>query len=167
MNDTKLYEQILGITSPWSVDSVDLKLSEEKVTVKVSFDSDHRFHCPECMRESPRYDLVHRRWRHLDTCQFETIIEAGIPRIKCEKHGVRQVLVSWAESGSRFTVLFESLVLRWLQEATVSGVSKQMRLDWDSVHRIQRRAVERGLKRREEQYPVDITIDETSEKKRA
>ena len=100
------------------------------------------------MSESPRYDLVHRNWRHLDTCQLETIIEADIPRINGKKHGVRPVLVSWAESGSRFTVLFESLVLGWLQETTVSGVAKQMRLDWDSVHRIQRRAVERGLKRR-------------------
>ena len=101
----------------------------------------------------------------MDTCQFETTIEAGIPRVNCAEHGVRQVHVSWAEPGSRHTFLFESLVIRWLHEASVSGVAKQMRLNWDTVYNIRRRAVERGLARRDVQTPVDITIDETSEKK--
>jgi transposase len=49
--------------------------------------------------------------------------------------------------------------------ATISSVAKQMCLDWDAVHGIQRRAVERGLERREVLEPVNITIDETSERK--
>lgn len=165
MNDTQLYEQILGLAYPWSVESVDLDLLEEKVAVNVNFDSSYGFCCPECSKESPRYDSVSRTWRHLDTCQYVTTIKADIPRVKCAQHGVRQVKVPWSESGSRYTLLFESLVIRWLKETNISGVSRLMRLDWDAVHGIQRRAVERGLSRRKKQAPVNITIDETSKKK--
>ncbi len=40
-----------------------------------------------------------------------------------------------------------------------------MNLSWTSVHNIQKRAVMRGLSRRATQYPKDVMIDETSEKK--
>ena len=73
--------------------------------------------------------------------------------------------VPWSEPGSRYTALFEWLVIRWLQEATVSAVARQMHLDWDAVHGIRRQAVERGLSRREALAPRHIAIDETSEKK--
>jgi len=165
MNDTQLYAQILGVGAPWRVDFVDLKLQDEKVFVSVSFDPDHTFSCPQCSEACPRYDSVKRKWRHLDTCQYETIIEATVPRVECADHGIHQVCVPWAESGSRYTLLFEALVIHWLKEASVSGVAKQMKLSWDAIHTIQKRAVERGLFRREEQSPTDITIDETSEKK--
>lgn len=165
MKDTQLYAQILAITDPWSVDSVDLLLKEQKVTVKLSFNEGYQFACPECLKKSPRYDKVHRQWRHLDTCQFETTIEADIPRVDCKDHGVHQVIVPWSESGTRYTLLFECLVIRWLQETTLSAVADQMHLDWDAVQGIQRRAIERGLLRREALEPTDITIDETSEKK--
>jgi transposase len=142
-----------------------LGLADQKVTITVSFNEGFNFVCPVCAASSPRYDKVRRQWRHLDTCQLQTTIQADIPRVDCKKHGVRQVAVPWAEAGSRFTLLYEWLVIQWLQQATVSAVAKQMRLDWDSVHAIQRRAVERGLARREAISPLNITIDETSEKK--
>lgn len=165
MNDTQLYAQILGITAPWSVQSVDLRLKEQQVNILLSFDKAYHCKCPVCSKNSPRYDTVRRQWRHLDTCQLQTTITADIPRIECSEHGVRQLNVPWAESGSRFTLLFECLVIQWLQSATVSAVAAHMHLDWDTAHGIQRRAVERGLVKRAALTPVNITIDETSEKK--
>lgn len=165
MNETQLYEQVLGVTTPWSVDSVELSLAEQRVTVSISFNDGHGFTCPVCSKPSPGYDKVSRQWRHLDTCQFQTTIRADIPRVECKEHGVHQVLVPWADSGSRYTQMFECIVIRWLQEASVASVAGMMNLDWDTVHGIQRRAVKRGLQRREKLAPADITIDETSEKK--
>jgi transposase len=165
MQDTQLYAQILGISAPWSVDTVDLNLQAHRVTVTVSFNEGFEFACPTCQKASPRYDKKQRQWRHLDTCQFETIIKADVPRVTCSEHGTHQVAVSWAEKGSRYTEMFESLVICWLHEATIAAVAEQMNLDWDTVHGIQRRAVERGLARRESLAPTDIMIDETSAKK--
>lgn len=165
MNDKDLYAQILGISSPWSVESVKLSLESNAVTVALAFDQSYSFTCPECSAVCPRHDKKPRRWRHLDTCQLDTIIECQVPRIKCKEHGVKMVSVPWAEKGSHFTLLFEALVIKWLEVAPVSAVAERMRIDWGSAFRIQHRAVERGLNRRGPVTPIDVSIDETSEKK--
>lgn len=85
--------------------------------------------------------------------------------MKCREHGVKMVNIPWAERGSHFTLLFEALVIKRLEVAPVSAVSERMRIDWDSALRIQHRAVERGLTRRGPVAPIDISIDEISEKK--
>lgn len=163
MNDKKLYEQILGISSPWHVESVDLKLSEGQVLIAVEGSSAVEM-CPECGQKCPRYDSSERRWRHLDTCQYQTILTATIPRIKCDEHGVRQVRVPWAEERSRFTAMFEALVIDWLQATEgIAAVAKGMRLSWDEVAGIRSRAVARGMKRRgRAPLPATVGVDETS-----
>ncbi|WP_197136973.1 transposase family protein [Crateriforma spongiae] len=46
-----------------------------------------------------------RRWRHLDTMQFRTILHAQPPRMKYSEHGVKQPRLPWAEKYSRFTIV--------------------------------------------------------------
>ena len=115
MNDKQLYEQILGIKSPWHVEQVELKLADGQVLISVEGTAATEV-CPECGAQSPRYDRSERRWRHLDTCQYETILIATVPRVRCREHGVRQVRLPWAEERSRFTAMFEALVIDWRHE---------------------------------------------------
>jgi transposase len=165
MNDKHLYAQILGIASPWSVDSVELSMETNTVTISVVIDPRHPFSCPECGIGCSRHDKRPRKWRHLDTCQLATLIEADVPRVRCPEHGVKLVDVPWAERGSLQTLLFESIVLKWLEVAPIASVAERMNIDWDAAQRIQHRAVKRGLERRGPVSPTDLTIDETSEKK--
>src|SRR6266478_5420421 len=52
----------------------------------------------------PLYDHQPERcWRHLDTCQYRTILHAEPPRSNCPEHGPRAVKLPWAEPSSRFT----------------------------------------------------------------
>ncbi len=166
MRDKDLYAQILGIKSPWQVSSVNLELSVGEVTVYVEQKDGAAQCCPSCGEVSPGYDSRKRRWRHLDTCQYKTILVADLPRVKCKKHGVVTVSVPWAEPGSGFTAMFEALVIDWLKEASTSAVSRLMGLSWNAIDGIMQRAVERGLLRREEQSPAHIGVDETAFKKR-
>ena len=122
--------------------------------------------CPECGRPANRYDTRQRRWRHLDTCQYRTILAAEVPRVQCEHHKVKQIEVPWSESRSRFTALFEAVVIDWLQEATTAAVAQQLGLSWDEVDGVMQRAVQRGLQRREVQLPARLGVDETSFQKR-
>ena len=165
MNDKQLYAQILGISSPWKVTDVSLALADGKVEVFVSGGAGALV-CPECGASCPGYDRRERRWRHLDTCQYQTVLVGDIPRVECPEHGVKQVAVPWAAPGSRFTLLFEALVIDWLREATFSGVAERMGLTWDQVDGIMSRAVARGLARRELVLPCQIGVDETSYQKR-
>ena len=116
MQDTELYQQILGLVSPWTVGSVKLDVATREITVKVNHARGVRFECPECSEHLPCYDHgEERRWRHLDSCQFKTILVARVRRVECPKHGIKSVRVSWAEPHSRFTLLFKRFSIDVLQ----------------------------------------------------
>lgn len=166
MQDRDLYATILGLSAPWKVTDVELDPKGETVSVKVDATGKAADVCPECGARCPRHDTRERRWRHLDTCQFQTILVARIPRVNCSEHGVRQVSVPWSEPGSRFTALFEAVVIDWLKEATVAAVARRMHLTWDEVDGIMGRAVARGLARRPPLKLERIGVDETSFQKR-
>lgn len=168
MRDTELYRQILGIESPWEVESVLLSIKDGQVDIQLRHKNEIKWQCPECGKELSVYDHAEERtWRHLDTCQFQTLIHTRVPRVDCDEHGVRQVKVPWAEARSRFTLLMERLVIDVLQEtATVEGARRLLNLSWDEVHGVMKRSVKRGKKRKKRKPRPLIGVDEKSFKKR-
>jgi transposase len=72
MRDTKLFETILGITTPWHVARVELKTEDKRVDLWLEHEAT-RWSCPECGDVLPGFDHAEARtWRHLDTYQCET-----------------------------------------------------------------------------------------------
>ena len=165
MRDIELYRAILGLPAPWSVASVDLDVKAQRVVVHVEA-GPGPFPCPECGTAAKGYDSKPRRWRHLDTCQFTTWIEADVPRVDCPAHGVKQVRVPWAEPGSQFTALFERLAIDLLRECSVTGAGRLLRVTWDEAWGIKGRAVKRGLGRRQREVVAHIGVDEKAIAKR-
>jgi transposase len=86
--------------------------------------------------------------------------------VECSEHGVAQAATPWSDPGSRFTALFERVVIDWLKEASFSAVARRLGLTWDEVDGIMARAVGRGLNRRGACEPRRIGLDETSFQKR-
>lgn len=166
MEDRELYQTILGLQTPWTVSRVELREAEHAVHVWAEARPGTGFSCPDCGASAPVYDHAERRWRHLDTCQFTTILCARVPRVTCPTHGVTTVRVPWAEPGSRFTLLFERLAIAWLKEATPTAVARRLGLTWDEARGIQERAVRRGLARRTPAPVARLGIDEKSFLKR-
>lgn len=166
MRDRDLYARILGLSDPWTVAHVELDSANEQVEVHVEATQVQRLPCPKCGALCSRYDHKQRRWRHLDTCQYRTILVAEVPRVQCDVHGVHQVAVPWGEPGSRFTALFEALAIDWLKEASLSAVARRLRMSWDELDSIMQRAVRRGLERRGPLAVSRVGLDETSFQKR-
>ncbi len=166
MRDRDLYAKLLGIETPWYVRDVEARLEEREVEVLISFADTEDATCSVCGVPCSRYDTRTRSWRHLDTMQYRTLLTADVPRVKCAEHGVKSVKVPWAEPGSRFTALFEALVIDWLKETSTSGVARMLGMSWDEVHGVMSRAVARGLERRKSQPLRAIGIDETSFQRR-
>lgn len=162
MDDCELYATILGVVSPWQVERVELDAAREVVEVHVAPTAGTAWRCPTCNAAAPGYDHVERRWRHLDTCQFKTLLCARVPRVTCARHGVTTVRVPWAEPNARFTLLFERLAIAWLKEATPTAVARRLGLTWEEARGIQERAVRRGLARRAETPVRRLGIDEKS-----
>jgi transposase len=166
MEDRELYRRILGIESPWSVASVDLQLTPREVHIHLTHADLPSWPCAECGAPSKLYDhQPERRWRHLDTCQYRTILHADPPRSQCPTHGVRVVKLPWAEPSSRFTALFEALAIAWLKAASQKAVGEQLGLSWDEIHGIMERAVKRGLARRQAEPIRRLGIDEKAFRK--
>jgi transposase len=167
MQDRELYRRILGIETPWYVESVDLKLEAGEVHVQLRHHDMIHWSCPECGAASKLYDhQPERQWRHLDTCQYQTILHAEPPRSECSEHGVKVVKLPWAEPSSRFTALFEALAIEWLKAASQKAVAGLMKLSWDEIHGIMERAVKRGLERRKAELVSHLGIDEKAFRKR-
>ena len=96
MQDIQLYQQILGLSEPWRVEGVRLKLKEREIEVRVGY-AQTLWACPQCQQPMHIHDYEERRWRHLVSCQFLTIICARVPVVKCPEQGAQVVAVPWAE----------------------------------------------------------------------
>ncbi len=167
MQDTKLFETILGLQAPWHIARVALDTSGERVDLWVEHDAAARWVCPECEVSAPGHDHAEERvWRHLDTCQYQTFLHARVPRVDCPTHGVRQVRVPWAEPRSRFTLLLERLVIDLiLQCSTVTGACRIARISWDEAWGVMRRSVARGQARKVATPKRYIGVDEKAFRK--
>lgn len=167
MQDVDLYQQILGLSDPWRVEEVVLDTSRGCVEILVVHEEGVEWKCPHCDRRLKGYDHAQERsWRHLDTCQFKTLLRARVPRVQCPEHGVHQVRVPWAEPGSRFTLLFERLAIDVLQNCqTVKGAGAILRLSWDQTFGIMQRAVARGLARKRALPICQVGVDEKAFRK--
>jgi transposase len=101
--------------------------------------------CPECGTACKLYDhQPERQWRHLDTCQYQTILHAERvqqPRSASGEDGVGGAF-------EPFTALFELLAIEWLKAASQKAMAGLLKLSWDEIHGIIERAVKRGLERR-------------------
>lgn len=158
------YRRLLGLREPWKVSAVDLDSSAGTLDIAVEWPKEASLKCPQCGERCGRYDYrEERRWRHLDTMQFKTEIVCSVPRCDCPEHGVQTIRVPWAEPGSRFTMLFERFAIDVLSACQTKTSARQLlRLSWAEVHRIQKRAVDRGLRRRKLENLNYVGMDEKS-----
>jgi transposase len=163
MESTAFYRKILGLNEPWSVSKVDLDMEAKRVVIRVEVDRRTKWFHPETQEPATVHKWTERRWRHLDTCQFETIIEASVPSVKYRDGTIEEIAVPWADRYQRFTKLLEQAVIMWLGACgNVDKVASAMRLDWQTVNRIMERAVERGLLRRGAEIITKVGVDEKS-----
>jgi transposase len=167
VQDTKLFETILGLEAPWHIERVELDAAGERVDLWLGHAAQATWRCPECGTELGCRDHAEaREWRHLDTCQFQTRLHARIPRVDCPTHGVRQVQVPWAAPRSRFTLLMERLIIDLiLQCSTLEGARRIARITWDEAWGVMTRAVARGQARKEATPIAYLGVDEKAFRK--
>jgi transposase len=160
---TKHYSLLLGLDSAWRVDKVQLETAQKRVVIALEHVG-APLACPECGVACTRYDTGQQRsWRHFDTMQFETQIIARVPRCNCSACGVKTIAVPWAGKHSRFTLMFEAFAIEVLLACgNVKAACELLNLDWDAADAVMKRAVSRGLIRRDMETVTRVGIDENS-----
>jgi transposase len=167
MQDTQLYQQILGLVEPWFVSRIELKMDEQRVEVFVEHRADTKWNCAACGKAAGLYDHAEERvWRHLDSCQLKTYLHARVPRTGCPEHGIHKVKLPWAETRSRFTLLMERMIIDVIRQcSTIQGACAIMRVSWDEAFGVMQRAVMRGQDRKEQKPVKHIGVDEKAFRK--
>jgi len=162
----EFYAQSLQILNPWKVTAVSIVNPETTkepgiVEVRVECCEKVLWVDPDTGERATIHGWRERRWRHLDTCEFQTWVVAMVPRIKLSSGKVVTAKVPWAESMQRFTNAMETrliLVLRLCpavsKASIVAGITR------DEADGVMARAVARGLDRRAPDPLELIGIDE-------
>jgi len=160
------YAQSLGISAPWKVTEVAFDGDHSLVRITVECAAGVVWADPESGERAEIKGWRERTWRHLDTCHFQTIVTARIPRLLLKGGKTMSVSVPWAEPGGRLTRALEEHVIDLLRECrTVRAAARFAVLTDDMVDGVMRRAVTRGLLRREESFPTSLGIDDKSIRK--
>lgn len=164
MDDKELYRQILGVVEPWKIIKIDLDMNKQEVHVFLEYPLPSEGTCPKCAKICPVHDKREERiWRHLDTCQLRTFIHCQAPRITCPEHKTITMDVPWSSNMSRFTNQFERFAIDLLKATKNRQKSADLlRISWDEIDGIMKRAVKRGMERRGEEIVPYIGIDEKS-----
>ena len=154
---------MLELREPWKLTALEVDHENKKVRLSVSCEATV-WGDPESGQRLHIHSWEKRRWRHLDFWQYETVLEAEVPRLEDPSTGKTQLVeVPWASKNSRWTNAFEAYAVDWLQAcSTIEQARKLLRLSWDSLQRIIKRAVERGLICRELEGLRYLGIDEKS-----
>jgi hypothetical protein len=87
--------------------------------------------CPQCLSAASIKDYLPRTWRDADSGSgLRVHLRARVPRLKCPKHGVKQLQVPWARRLSHFTRRFEASARVLLQQEGVSAVARRLRITY-------------------------------------
>jgi transposase len=161
-----LFTQALLLeSSGYSVTTCTFEGEPKKLGLRLDFKSGTKFKCPECAEGGPVHDTVEKKWRHLNFFQYECELVARVPRVKCQKDGVRQVQVPWARPGSGFTLMFEAMVLLLGQEMSIKAVAQMMGEHDTVLWRMLHHHVKRAQAARDWSPVRRIQVDETSARK--
>ena len=79
-----LYAGLLGLTPPWQIEDVEMKLKEGEVHIRVALPSGERWVCPECHTAAP----IHDPDPHRDSLVHPELERLGL--VAPHRHFVRQ-----------------------------------------------------------------------------
>lgn len=106
MNELELFAQAIGVKEPWVVTDVRMEVDKQRVEVHVEC-RQTVWADPETQQRVHIHGYEERRWRHLDTMQFETQIVARVPRLKYPDGHTELLPIPWAEPHSRHTLFLK------------------------------------------------------------
>jgi transposase len=154
----------LGLTAPWTVSRSDFDPSARRLDIEIDFAPGSRFACPTCgAADCPAYDTERMTWRrHLNFFQHQAYLNARVPRVHCDRCGVKTATVPWARPVSGFTSLFEALVMTMVSAMPVKAVARIVGEHDTRLWRVVHHYVDQARARTDASGVTRLAIDETA-----
>jgi len=171
MDSNTLFTAALELAgTPWKVTESRFEGSPPKLELDLDFDRGSRFCCPQCVEAGraepealcPVHDTTTKQWRHMDFFQYQCLLSARVPRVKCADHGVLQASVPWARPGSGFTLLMEAAILRLAQQMPVVQIARLLGVHDTQLWRVILHHVNLAQAARDWSKVTRVLVDETS-----
>ena len=162
MRDTDLFQMALALVPPWKVMASTFDPEKRRLEISIDFPEGSRLPCPTCGAACQVHDTETKTWRHLDFFQHQAFLSARVPRTACPEHGVLQVHVPWARSGSGFTLLFEGLILAMAPHMAVKNIAKLVGEHDTRIWRMIRHHVQEARARADHSAVRRMAFDETA-----
>ena len=107
-----------------------------------------------------------RRWRHLDACEYQTVIIAKAPRLKLPSGETMTVVGPWSEEGGGpVTSGWRGTHRRPARVQDDERAARLARVSIGEAEGVMERAVRHGLLRREEREMPAVGLDEEAIRK--
>jgi transposase len=164
-----VFQSALGIPEPWYVFHHELAKDENALHIYLEYRSGAEFSCPNCGKSGCKvHDILDqdRTWRHLDFWQYQTILHARMPRVKCDSCGkILTVNIDWARPGAGFSLYFEYHVMTLMLEMPVAAVARKVGEHDTRLWRVFRHYVDQAMENMDVSNVTRIAMDETSRAK--
>jgi transposase len=121
--------------------------------------------CPEYGAACKAHDFREFTWWYLNFFQHPCYLTARLPKINCPEHGIRRGEAPRAREGSRFTLLFEHVVMSLVREMPVNAVTRHVEVTDTSRWRIVHHYVAKAITALNLKSLKAIGLDETASKR--
>ncbi len=166
MRDTDLFQLALGLTPPWEVVSCEFDPTQQRLDIRLGFPRGSMFACPDCGHMGLKaHDTVEKTWRHLNFFQHDAFLTAKVPRVRCDKCGVKLLPVPWARPGSGFTLLFEAMIMTLAKAMPVKTIAAYVGEHDTRLWRILHHYVDQARERADFSNITQVGVDETAAKR--
>jgi transposase len=165
MKDLDLFQAALGLNEQWIVTKSEFKPQEKRLDIFLDFIPGSEFACPECKVNAKVHDTIEKTWQHLNFFQHAAYLHARVPRIECQKDGVKLIDVPWARKQSGFTLLFEALIMAMTREMPVNAIAALVGITDKRIWRVIEHYVKKDLATQDLSEVTRIGVDETSSKR--
>lgn len=154
----------LGLEAPWKIQDIkfDTSVSPNRLDLRIGAERGALYRCPECGELCKAHDFHEMTWRHLNFFNHHCYLTVNVPRVDCPKHGIHRVKVPWAQEGSRFTLLFEQVIMALVREMPVAAVARHVEEHDTRIWRIVTRYVSEAVGKLDLSAVSGIGIDETA-----
>jgi transposase len=157
-----LFQQALGLVSPWYVTRVVFD-PVDGITIKIDFERGSRFSIGDDPTVYAVYDTQQKRYRHVNFFEHQCTLVARIPRVELPDGSTRVVEAPWTGHLRGFTLLMEALVLTLASNGmTFSEVSRVLQLSVYQVQQVVLHDTEQAMEDQDVSTVGRIAVDETS-----
>ena len=166
MIDTDLFQLALSLTAAWQVTTSEFDLQRRRLDIRIDFPRGSTFSCPECgQADLKAYDTKEKTWRHLNFFQHEAYLTARVPRVRCDKCGIRLAEVPWARSESGFTLLFEAMSMTLAKAMPVKTMAAWVNEQDTRLWRVLHHCVDAARDHADYSEVTQVGVDETSSRR--